>query len=62
MKLVKMAVGGLLIAGLGGVAVVAQTKHTQKTSLAEAYQIIKSNITIQWIFQSNHWLYPLRGR
>jgi len=42
MKLVKMAVGGMLIVGLGGVAVVAQTKNTQQSSLAEAYQIIKS--------------------
>ncbi|GET42383.1 cyclase family protein [Microseira wollei] len=42
MKLVKMAVGGMLIVGLGGVAVVAQTKQTQQSSLAEAYQIIKS--------------------
>ncbi len=42
MRSIKIVVGGLLMAGLGAVVVVARSPAAKEPSLAEAYQIIKS--------------------
>jgi hypothetical protein len=42
MKIIKLFLCGLLMAGLGAVVVTARTPEIKQPTLAEAYQIIKS--------------------
>lgn len=42
MKIIKLFIGGLLMAGLGAVVVTARTPETKQPTLAEVYQIVKS--------------------